>query len=100
MVGERPEIVPKAPQLVKAAASRWQAKRDAVTQAPQVIASERRYVRRDKPYLRRLVRRYCDRSAAVGKMSVQDEASAEHPGLWKNRPLLPINHMCHAEDAA
>ena len=59
---------------------------------------ERKYVRRDKPYLRRLVRRYCDHSAAVGKMSDQDGASAEHPGLWKKRPLLPINHMCHAAD--
>ena len=80
------------------AVSRWQAKRNAVTRAPQVIGSERRYVRHDKPYLRRLVRQDCDRSAAVGKMSVQDEASAEHPQLWKKHPLLPINHMCHAED--
>src|SRR5262249_31106895 len=71
---------------------------DAVTRAPQVIARERRYVRRYKPYLRRLVRQYCDRSAAVGKMSDQDGASAEHPGLWKKQPLLPINHMCHAAD--
>jgi hypothetical protein len=85
-------------QPVNAAAPRWRAKRDAVTRAPRVIGSERRYVRRDKPYLRRLVRQYCDRSAAVGKMSVQDEASAEHPQLWKKHPLLPINHMCHAAD--
>ena len=63
-----------------------------------VSGDERKYVRRDKPYLRRLVRRYCDQSAAVGKMSDQDGASAEHPGLWKKRPLLPINHMRHAED--
>ena len=63
-----------------------------------VSGDERKYVRRDKPYLRRLVRRYCDQSAAVGKMSDQDGASAEHPGLWKKRPLLPINHKCHAED--
>jgi len=80
------------------AVCRWQAKRNAVTRAPQVISSERRYVRHDKPYLRRLVRQDCDRSAAVGKMSVQDEASAEHPQLWKKHPLLPINHMCQAED--
>ena len=80
------------------AASRWQAKRDAVTRAPQVIGSERRYVRRYKPYLRRLVRQDCDRSAAMGKMSDQDEAGAEHPQLWKKHPLLPINHMCHAAD--
>ena len=80
------------------AVSRWQAKRNAVTRAPQVIGSERRYVRHDKPYLRRLVRQDCDRGAAVGKMSVQDEASAEHPQLWKKHPLLPINHMCQAED--
>jgi len=85
---------------VNVAVSRWQAKRNAVTRAPQVIVNERRYVRHNKPYLRRLVRQDCDRSAAVGKMSVQDEASAEHPQLWKKHPLLPINHMCHAEDGA
>lgn len=85
---------------MKVGASRWQAKRDAVTRAPQVIASERRYVRHNKPYLRRLVWQYCDRSAAVGKMSDQDGASAEHTGLWKKQPLPPINHMCHAEDGA
>ncbi len=41
----------------------------------------------------------CDGSAAVGKMSDQDEARAKHPRLWKKQPTHPIKHICHAPGA-
>lgn len=46
--------------------------RNVVTLTPCVTGGRRRYVRHDKPHLRRLVGRYCNRDAAVGKMSSQD----------------------------
>jgi hypothetical protein len=81
-------------RAAKVVESRSPAQQNIVTLAPAAIGIRRRCVRPAKPDLRKFVGRYCDGGAAVGKMSVQDKARAEHPRLWKMKPLDLINHIC------